>query len=392
MAAVGTGGDENGVPTTPDHGGAAAEGRWDAANAVEAVAWREVDGDGGKRRPVGGRKGENGAVAELARVAEKLAMLAARSGDGYGGGGARLELAMVEERDGARGGGASEAGRGNGADARMKFNLDLSEPHVKGCLELLFSSSYKTFHHRCYTHYLKSGGGDSTRNSPYEPLRDRPGDWTWLCDHFETEEFHKKSVIGKANRMKLSYVHKKGTKPFVALQHELSCDQISLYKECYCSDKGWASRDARQNYETMLQMQHENEQEGAIQLTEQQICEKVLGKAYGYIRGRGHGPKPNRRASSTSANTYQQMEEELASTKQTAAVQQNQLAVQQNQLESQQKQLDWLRSVVSKLAGIPPPAMDDNDASGPSHTTTTSIDGSAMQHFFLLKEKQNIVL
>lgn len=45
----------------------------------------------------------------------------------------------------------------------------------------------------------------------------------------------------------------------------------------------------------MLQMQHENEQEGAIQLTEQQICEKVLGKAYGYIRGRGHGPKPNRR-------------------------------------------------------------------------------------------------
>lgn len=210
---------------------------------------------------------------------------------------------------------------------KMKFNLDLSEPHVKGCLELLFSSSYKTFHHRCYTHYLKSGGGDSARNSPYEPLRDRPGYWTWLCDHFETEEFQKKSVIGKANRMKLAYVHKKGTKPFVALQHELSCDQISLYKECYCSDKGWASRDARQNYETMLQMQHENEQEGAIQLTEQQICEKVLGKAYGYIRGRGHGPKPNRRASSTSANTYQQMEEELASTKQTVAVQQNQLAV-----------------------------------------------------------------
>nr|AAT78754.1 hypothetical protein [Oryza sativa Japonica Group]ABF97518.1 hypothetical protein LOC_Os03g40760 [Oryza sativa Japonica Group] len=54
MAAVGTGGDKNGVPMTPDHGGATAEGRWDAANAVEAVARREVDGDGGKRRPVGG--------------------------------------------------------------------------------------------------------------------------------------------------------------------------------------------------------------------------------------------------------------------------------------------------------------------------------------------------
>nr|ABA98810.1 hypothetical protein LOC_Os12g34830 [Oryza sativa Japonica Group] len=52
MAAVGTGGDENGVPMTPDHGGATAEGRWDAANAVEAVARREVDGDGGSAREV----------------------------------------------------------------------------------------------------------------------------------------------------------------------------------------------------------------------------------------------------------------------------------------------------------------------------------------------------
>nr|BAD19482.1 hypothetical protein [Oryza sativa Japonica Group] len=47
MAAVGTGGDENGVPTTPDHGGATAEGRWDAANAVEAVARRGASGKGG---------------------------------------------------------------------------------------------------------------------------------------------------------------------------------------------------------------------------------------------------------------------------------------------------------------------------------------------------------
>jgi hypothetical protein len=62
MAAVGTGGDENGVPMTPDHGGATAEGRWDAANAVEAVARREVDGDGGKRQPTEG--GEMAAARE----------------------------------------------------------------------------------------------------------------------------------------------------------------------------------------------------------------------------------------------------------------------------------------------------------------------------------------
>ncbi len=60
-------------------------------------------------------KGENGSVAGLAHAAEKLAMLAAQSGDGYGGGGAQLELATVEERDGARGGSVSAMDWGRGA-------------------------------------------------------------------------------------------------------------------------------------------------------------------------------------------------------------------------------------------------------------------------------------
>nr|BAD28509.1 hypothetical protein [Oryza sativa Japonica Group]BAD28610.1 hypothetical protein [Oryza sativa Japonica Group] len=78
--------------------------------AVEMVAARVGSGGG-----VSVVKGENGSVAGLAHAAEKLAMLAARSGDGYGGGGARLELATVEERDGARGGSVSAMDWGRGA-------------------------------------------------------------------------------------------------------------------------------------------------------------------------------------------------------------------------------------------------------------------------------------
>ncbi|XBH75810.1 hypothetical protein VPH35_102545 [Triticum aestivum] len=101
---------------------------------------------------------------------------------------------------------------------------------------------------------------------------------------------HKRSTIGKANRSNLPYVHMKGTKSFVAVQHELNCVNIRLYKECYSSDKkGWASEDARNKHEEMLQKRNEHIKEGEVPLTEQQICEQVLGKAYGYIRGRGHG-------------------------------------------------------------------------------------------------------
>ncbi|BAD53424.1 hypothetical protein [Oryza sativa Japonica Group] len=48
MAAAGTGGDGNGVPTTPDHGGATAEGRQDLGKLLERLG-----------REIGDRSGEN---------------------------------------------------------------------------------------------------------------------------------------------------------------------------------------------------------------------------------------------------------------------------------------------------------------------------------------------
>nr|BAC45204.1 hypothetical protein [Oryza sativa Japonica Group]BAC84240.1 hypothetical protein [Oryza sativa Japonica Group] len=66
MAATGTGGDGNGVPTTPDHGGAAAEGRQDLRKILERLG-----------REIGDRSGEERwfetttAVAELGSTAER---------------------------------------------------------------------------------------------------------------------------------------------------------------------------------------------------------------------------------------------------------------------------------------------------------------------------------
>lgn len=53
----------------------------------------------------------------------------------------------------------------------------------------MFSSSYKSFRHRFYEHYVKHGGGENARMNPHKALEDRLADWFWLCDHFETEEF-----------------------------------------------------------------------------------------------------------------------------------------------------------------------------------------------------------
>nr|BAD33693.1 hypothetical protein [Oryza sativa Japonica Group]BAD34161.1 hypothetical protein [Oryza sativa Japonica Group] len=99
MAATGTGGDGNGVPTTPDHGGAAAEGRQDLGKILERLG-----------REIGDRSGEERwfetttAVAELGSTAES----------------GRLKTAAAGERGGARGGGVPEAERGNGVEAGLR--------------------------------------------------------------------------------------------------------------------------------------------------------------------------------------------------------------------------------------------------------------------------------
>ena len=133
----------------------------------------------------------------------------------------------------------------------------------------------------------------------------------------------------------------------------------------------------------MLQKQKEPIEEGEVPLTEQQICEQVLGKEYGYIRGRGHGPKPNRRAYSSASSSTRHVVEELASTKEIVATQQTQIEAQQSQLEAQQKKIDWLQSVVSNLVGISPP-MDGTSATGLGFLTDRSVLRQATYLFLLM--------
>ena len=44
--------------------------------------------------------------------------------------------------------------------------------------------------------------------------------------------------------------------------------------------------------EKMLELQCQPVADGAIPMTEAEICEKVLGKRSGYVKGLGFGPKP----------------------------------------------------------------------------------------------------
>ncbi|BAD81580.1 hypothetical protein [Oryza sativa Japonica Group] len=92
MAAADTGGDGNGGPTTPDHGGAAAEGRQDLGKLLERLG-----------REIGDRSGENTTPERRGMVGltgDREVVAAQRGSDGSGGGG-RLEIAGERRRRGS---------------------------------------------------------------------------------------------------------------------------------------------------------------------------------------------------------------------------------------------------------------------------------------------------
>lgn len=112
----------------------------------------------------------------------------------------------------------------------------------------------------------------------------------------------------------------------------------------------------------MVKMQSEcPSDENEVPMTEQEICAQVLGTRYGYIPGRGHGPKPKSRRD-VSENQSSQLQEELTNTKTLLETQQSQIETQQSQIEAQRKEIEWLKTMVQQIIQMPP----RNEDSGPS--------------------------
>ncbi|MQL90135.1 hypothetical protein Taro_022723, partial [Colocasia esculenta] len=201
---------------------------------------------------------------------------------------------------------------------KEKFELNLEDSATRCCLEGLFSSRYKDFRSKCHHHYKMLGGGERGRGKPYKEfnMEGRQEEWLWLCYHFDKEAFQKRSIIASTNRSKLKTIHRMGTKTLVAHQHDL---------------------------ERMVQMQQQSTIESDTPIVEDDICAEVLGRTSGYIRGRGHGPKPPQRDRATFSSQptvrEKQLEQEVGSLR--------------DQLEDQQRKIDFLMTLMNGN-NIPP--------------------------------------
>ncbi|KAA0048279.1 CACTA en-spm transposon protein [Cucumis melo var. makuwa] len=105
------------------------------------------------------------------------------------------------------------------------------------------------------------------------------------------------------------------------LQYELaekkgeSVDRVELFQETHVRAGTFVLQAAEDAHNQMLEIQSQPTPEGSQPLSEDEICDQVLGRRLGYLKGLGWGPKPKARrtasASSLSTSCSQSTEKEI---------------------------------------------------------------------------------
>uniref|UniRef100_A0A9I9EB82 CACTA en-spm transposon protein n=1 Tax=Cucumis melo TaxID=3656 RepID=A0A9I9EB82_CUCME len=164
---------------------------------------------------------------------------------------------------------------------------------IKGNLQML--TTFKEFQADYHRHFKKYSDLEEACANPPNALVGRHEDWHFLCNHYISHAFQEQSRTNKAARQKQSYNHSSGSKSFLQRQYELVERQGELNQ--------------------ILELQFQPTPKGSQPLFEDEICDQVLGRRSGYLRGLGWGPKPKARrttsASSSSTSCSQSIQKEI---------------------------------------------------------------------------------
>lgn len=184
---------------------------------------------------------------------------------------------------------------------RGRFDIDLHLPHVGKVVNSYMGQRFKDYRCRLYQYYKRlEGDHHQRRRHPYEGVSQEH--WYAICDRFQTEDFKKLSEKNSANRKFLHVNHCAGSKSFVRYREELRLEELNFIRELTM----WkvkmgviglvlslrTSPLAKKNHEEMLKLQSQPILDGCDPLTEDEICDQVLGTRPGYICGLGHGKVP----------------------------------------------------------------------------------------------------
>ncbi|KAA0040881.1 CACTA en-spm transposon protein [Cucumis melo var. makuwa] len=155
------------------------------------------------------------------------------------------------------------------------FVLDFNDQAMNRFVEHQMLTTFKEFRTDCHRHFKKYSNREEARANPPNAL-------------YELNE-------------------KKGE----------SVDRVELFRETHVRARTFVSQAAEDAHNQMLRLQSQPTPKGSQPLSEDEICDQVLGRRLGYSKGLGWGPKPkarrttSARSSSTSCSQSRQNEIEL---------------------------------------------------------------------------------
>uniref|UniRef100_A0A9I9EB55 CACTA en-spm transposon protein n=1 Tax=Cucumis melo TaxID=3656 RepID=A0A9I9EB55_CUCME len=206
-------------------------------------------------------------------------------------------------------------------DLQRLFVLHFNDQAMNRFVEHQMLTTFKEFWADCHRHFKKYSDPEEARANPPNALVGRDEDWHFLCDHYISRAFQEQSQTNKTARQKQSYNHSSGSKSFLQRQYELaerkgeSVDRVELFRETHVRAGTFVSQAAEDAHNQMLELQSQPTPEGSQPLSEDEICDQVLGRRPGYSKGLGWGPKPKVRrtasASSSSTSCSQSIEKRL---------------------------------------------------------------------------------
>ncbi|KAL5822328.1 hypothetical protein ACOSQ4_020228 [Xanthoceras sorbifolium] len=194
-----------------------------------------------------------------------------------------------------------------------KFELQLECPRIRVLLNHIAGERYKDWQYDMNVYYKKFSSMEAAIKEPFE---------------------NDKSKKNTENRSKLKFSHCGGSKPFINhLEDDPTMGDIQLFENTHYNKqkKQWVHENAKAAHEQMIIILEEQEKVPEEErVSQREICDQVLGKRSGYVKGLGFGPKP------VPIHLTQTIEE-TNKMQHLIKTQQAQLAAQEEKLEAQEK-------------------------------------------------------
>uniref|UniRef100_A0A9I9ED39 CACTA en-spm transposon protein n=1 Tax=Cucumis melo TaxID=3656 RepID=A0A9I9ED39_CUCME len=179
------------------------------------------------------------------------------------------------------------------SDLQRLFVLDFNDQEMNRFVERQMLTIFKEFRADCHKYFKKYSDPEEARANPPNALEQS---WT-----------------NKAARQKQPYNHSSWFKSFLQRQYELA--ERKGERETHVRAGTFVSQVAEDAHNQMLELQSQSTPEGSQPLSEDEICDQVLGRRPDYSKGLGWGPKPKARrtasASSSSTSCSQSTEKEI---------------------------------------------------------------------------------